>query len=245
MRAGIRLGSDMLSKKDTRNRRLAKAFQYADEDPDTRIIGYFTWLQRSLVRAMFVKELQTELDQFDPMEPLQEALRSLPSKTPPINRMLYLDSRFFLTDHNLNYTDKMSMAAGVEVRVPYLDPDLMRFAATLPPNLKQHGRIGKWIFKSSMERYLPNDVIYRKKTGFGVPLRSWLQNELREHARDMLSESSLSRRGMFDPIGVAKLIDDDRVGKIDAAYPIFGLMCIEKWCRIFVDGDGSAAAVPG
>ena len=149
--------------------------------------------------------------------------------------MLALEQHFFLTDHNLLYTDKMSMASGVEVRVPFLDNDLVRLANALPLHLKQHGAEGKWVLKKAMEPLLPHDVIYRPKTGFGVPLRRWLRHELKELVDDMLSSETLHRRGLFDPIAVAELVTEDRAGRVDAAYTILGLICIEIWCRRFLD----------
>ncbi len=149
--------------------------------------------------------------------------------------MLYLEIKFFLTDHNLNYVDKVSMASGVEVRVPLLDPELMALAARLPLRLKQRGRHGKWILRKAMEPYLPHDVIWRTKTGFGAPLRHWLRNELRPMVDDVLSERSLRERGLFDPKGVAALVEADRERRVDAAYSIFAMICIELWCRMFVD----------
>jgi asparagine synthase (glutamine-hydrolysing) len=123
----------------------------------------------------------------------------------------------------------------VEVRVPLLDPDLIALAARLPIAFKQHGAVGKWIFKKAMEPYLPLDVIYRPKTGFGAPLRSWLRHELRPIAEALLSETALKRRGLFDPKAVQCLIERDRQGQLDGAYTIFALMCIELWAQIFVD----------
>lgn len=141
-----------------------------------------------------------------------------------LDRMLYLEGKFFPADHNLNYTDKMSMAAGAEVRVPFLDPDLVAFATRLPPELKQRGATGKWIFKKAMEPLLLREVIYRPKTGFGAPLQRWLQQVLREYVEELLSENTLKSGGLFDPKAVNELITLDRCGKIDAAYPIFSFI---------------------
>jgi asparagine synthase (glutamine-hydrolysing) len=221
-----------------RGRRLAKAFQFADASPAERMVGYFRWLPPETVNSILAPSLFERMRGTDPGQPMLEALRGLPPGAEPLARMLHLDSRFFLVDHNLNYTDKMSMAAGLEVRVPFLDPTLVAFASQLPQQFKQHGREGKWIFKKAMEPYLPADVIYRPKTGFGVPLRSWLQGQLRDYVDDTLSESTLRRRGLFDPAGVRNLLQLDRGGRIDATYSIFALMCVEVWCRRFVDGEG-------
>jgi asparagine synthase (glutamine-hydrolysing) len=88
-----------------------------------------------------------------------------------------------------------------------------------------------------MEDYLPSDVIYRPKTGFGTPLRRWMKYELREFMGDLLSEESLRKRGIFDPQNVQKLIKNNDTGAIDASYTLLSLMCIEIWCRQFLDGQ--------
>jgi len=127
------------------------------------------------------------------------------------------------------------MAAGVEVRVPLLAKNLVEFAASIPDDLKQNGGEGKWIFKKTMEAYLPNEIIYRSKTGFGAPLRHWLKVELSDYVEDLLSHSSLAARGLFDSERVRRLVVDNHSGKIDASYTIFSLMCIEIWCRQHLD----------
>lgn len=162
-------------------------------------------------------------------------LHPLPGDTQPLERMLALEQRFFLADHNLTYTDKMSMAVGVEVRVPFLDHDLVEFAQRIPLALKQRGQEGKWVLKKAMEPYLPRDVIYRAKSGFGAPLRRWMRHELRELVGDLLSVESLKRRGLFDPNAVQRLIAANDAGRVDASYTLLSLLCIEIWCRGFVD----------
>ena len=89
------------------------------------------------------------------------------------------------------------------------------------------------------ERYLPKSVIYRSKAGFGAPLRDWLKNDLKELVDELLSEGSLAQRGLFKYQSVRDLIETDRRGEQDCSYPIFSLLCIELWCRIFIDGDTS------
>jgi asparagine synthase (glutamine-hydrolysing) len=164
-----------------------------------------------------------------------EAIEKLPASIPPLNRMLYLEGKFFLTDHNLNYVDKVSMASGVEVRVPMLDPDLMALAARLPLRYKQHGRVGKWVLRRAMQPYLPREVLYRGKTGFGAPLRHWLRDDLRPMVDELLSPEPIANRGIFDPRGVREMVESDRQRRFDASYTIFSMMCIELWCRMFVD----------
>lgn len=128
------------------------------------------------------------------------------------------------------------MAASIEVRVPFLDLDLAAHASTLPSEVKQRGKQGKWVLKKAMEPFLPEEVIYRPKTGFGAPLRRWLKGDLKPLMYDLLSGESLARRGLFDVTAVQALISMDAAGKKDASYTILSLMCIEIWCRAFIDG---------
>lgn len=235
VRALLRQTSHLLPKRGNLGRRIAKAFAYADEPDDRRLAGYFLWAHPQVVGRLFSPALKEQLAQFDCMRPMLDALGGLPAAATPLAKMLYLDTKYFLTDHNLNYTDKMSMAVGVEVRVPFLDPDLMAFVAKIPLALRQRGAEGKWILKRAMERDLPHASIYRRKAGFGVPLEIWLRNELRPLVEDTLSAASLRRRGLFDPAAVAELLKSDREGGISTAYPILGLMCIEIWCRRFLN----------
>jgi asparagine synthase (glutamine-hydrolysing) len=131
------------------------------------------------------------------------------------------------------------MAVGVEIRVPLLDLELVSFATRVPSEFKQRGRTGKAIFKRAMEPYLPHDVIYRPKSGFGAPLRRWLRHELRDMVADTLNADTLRRRNLFDAAAVARLIEQDRRGMVDGSYTIFALVCFELWCREFIDGGRS------
>ena len=185
--------------------------------------------------ALYTPAFRAELAGVAAQAPMLEFLQPLGVDVPPLARMLALEQRFFLADHNLPYTDKMSMAVGVEVRVPFLDLDLVDFADRIPLYLRQRGQEGKWVLKKAMEPYLPHDVIYRPKTGFGAPLRRWMRHELKELLGDLLSVASLKRRGLFDPVAVHKLIAANQAGRVDGAYTLFSLLCIEIWCRRFMD----------
>ena len=216
-------------------RRLAKMFAHAGESDDRRLVSYFLWSTDRLRRGLYTPEFARETESLDAAEPLLQTLTRIPKGQDRLQRMLLLDTVHFLADHNLNYTDRAGMAVGVEVRVPLLDLELVEFAARLPSSMKQAGRIGKPLFKKAMEPYLPRDVIYRPKTGFGAPLRRWLRTELRDLVRDTLSPTALRRRGFFDATAVAKLIDEDQRGKVDGSYTIFALLSFELWCRSFLD----------
>ena len=179
--------------------------------------------------------MKERLGESDVSLPMKEFIFPLLPNTAQLDIMLSLEQRFFLSDHNLNYTDKMSMAASVEVRVPFLDVDLVDFSSRIPNKYKQHGREGKWVLKRAMEPYLPKNVIYRPKSGFGVPLRRWMKDDLRELLGDLLSVDSLNKRGLFSPKAVQELISNNDNGKIDASYTLLSILCIEIWCRSYID----------
>jgi asparagine synthase (glutamine-hydrolysing) len=238
-RRGLREVSSRIRPTTEFRRRLSKAFRHADLEGDRRIAAYFHWLAPEQLARVLGPEVRERFAHPE-TSPVLQALAQLPPDVPPLNRMLHLEGRFFLADHNLNYVDKVSMASGVEVRVPLLDPELIDLAARLPLRYKQRGRIGKWVLRRAMEPYLPHDVLWRGKTGFGAPLRAWLRTDLRPLVEDLLSERSLVRRGLFDPAGVREMIDLDRLQRRDASYTIFSMMCIELWCRLFVDKPAPA-----
>jgi asparagine synthase (glutamine-hydrolysing) len=216
-------------------RRLKKMFRGATLPAEERLMDYFRWMDTDSLRRLYTPDFTSSLKGERSDEPLRNMLAQLPEGLSPVERMLALEQRFFLADHNLIYTDKMSMAAGVEVRVPFLDMDFVEYASGIPWPLKQRGKEGKWVLKKAMEPYLPKSVIYRRKSGFGAPLRRWIRFELREMIGDILSEQSLRNRGIFDPVAVKRMIDDNEKGRIDASYTILSLLLIELWCRRFID----------
>ncbi|WP_185839429.1 asparagine synthase-related protein [Vibrio cholerae] len=223
--------TSLLPKDKAVTRRIAKAFQYADLAADERLLSYFFWLDPTIALSLFKHPDQIS-DQ--PFNFIYDEMRQVETKD-PVERMLTLEQKYFLVDHNFNYTDKMSMAAGVEVRVPFLDKRVVEAASKVPSSLKQEGRVGKAILKKAAERLLPKDIIYRPKSGFGAPLRSWLKNDLAGYVDTLLSEETINKRGIFSFEKVQQLLADDRNGKADYSYPIFALLCFEIWCQQFLD----------
>lgn len=215
------------------SRRFTKLFSYADLSPIDRVKSYFFWLPPERVNALFSQAFQAKAHTISPFDAFTDNPNQ--NSCDELDSMLFWEMKHFLADHNLNYTDKMGMAEGVEIRVPLIAPNLVEFAASIDNQLKQNGQEGKWIFKKAMEAYLPKDVIYRPKTGFGAPLRYWLNNELKPLVDEMLSERSLVARGVFNPREVHRLITEDRNGEKDFSYPIFALLSLEIWFRTFLD----------
>ena len=226
--------SSKLNQNNILSRRMSKLFSGAHLEGDERLVNYFRWTKRDDLERLYSLEFRSAIKNSNPASEMLKFLKDLPANTGKLDKMLSLEQQFFLADHNLIYTDRMSMAVGVEVRVPFLDKELVEFAYNIPDQFKQKGSEGKWILKKALEGYLPQNVIYRPKTGFGAPVRRWMRNELRELLVDTLSFDRLKSRGLFDPTAVWKLIIDNDKGKIDASYTLFSLLCIEIWCRNYI-----------
>jgi asparagine synthase (glutamine-hydrolysing) len=154
-----------------------------------------------------------------------------------LTKMCLLDTSFFLPQHNLLYSDKAAMAAGVESRPPFTDHLLTEFAFTLPPHLRITGSTQKYLLKKIAARYLPSYITKRSKASFGTPLRSWLRGPLKEMVDDTLSFKKVKQRGLYNPVVVQEKIAADRQGRADNAYLIWQLLTVELWFRIFMDGN--------
>ncbi len=152
-----------------------------------------------------------------------------------LTRMCWNDTKVFLTEHNLTYTDKATMAASVEARPPLIDHRIVEFAFTFPPAFRIRGNTQKYLLKKVAQRYLPRDIVYRPKAPFASPLRSWIRGALAPMIDDVLSPDSLKRRGIFRPEAVRQLILEDRSGKADHALAIWTLLTVELWFRTFID----------
>ncbi len=152
-----------------------------------------------------------------------------------LTQLLYVDFKTTLADQMLTKVDRMSMAVGLEARVPFLDHTLIEFAAALPDDLKLAEGEGKRIIKQAMEPQIPRSLLYRKKHGFTLPVGKWLADGLRDRLEDALSEERIKRRGLFDPQAIRSLLRLHRQGKRNCSAPLFNLYMLELWHQTFLD----------
>jgi asparagine synthase (glutamine-hydrolysing) len=234
VRKGVKVVSDKFNSKYSILRRAKKLLSNVDKNKLERMAGYFAWIDLEHNKALFKPAIQQIIKDYNPADILINALENIPNEKSSLNQMLYWDMKFFLTDHNLNYTDKLSMAVGVEVRVPFLDKELVEFSTTIPIALKLKGKTTKYLLKKVMERYLPHEVIYRPKSGFGAPVREWILNDLHPVIEQQLSKIALEKSNIFDYKKIQQLIDNNRKGKIDASYTILSLLSIQSWLKQFI-----------
>ena len=150
-----------------------------------------------------------------------------------LNRMLFVDTKTWLPDDLLVKADKMTMAASVELRVPFLDHRLVEFAARLPISLKIRNGETKYLLKKAMEPYLPHDVIYRKKAGFPVPVSDWFKNGLNRLASDMLLDPKSAVSGFVDLTSLRTMLEQHKTGVQDFSNELWGLLVLEYWFQAF------------
>lgn len=217
-------------------RRLKKFLgKFRENNLQSGLANYYKWIPNDRAFSLFNEDIRNELKGYEGSELLLHSLFEIPDEHDPLNQLLFWDMHYFLPDHNLNYTDKMSMKHGVEVRVPFCDVELVNLSASIPPGLKMKHGMPKYLLKKVAERYLPEEIIYRPKTGFGGPLREWISGDLKAMVDYKLSKEKLEQHSIFEFKEVRKLIEDNLSGKIDASYPILSLIGIQSWMETFLN----------
>lgn len=195
-----------------------------------RYFGYLTYYSQSEFRELLKIDYEwSEIFAFH-----RQILRKTQG-TDQLRSMMNLDLETFLPNLNLMYTDKMSSAVSVEVRVPFLDHLLIEAAAKIPSRFKMKNATRKYILKKTAERNLPHQVVWRRKVGFGAPVGAWLKGQAREMMLDLLSKETINRRGYFNYSYVSALIDNHLKGREYNANQLWQLMTLELWHQEFID----------
>jgi asparagine synthase (glutamine-hydrolysing) len=222
-------------------RNLMKLARGIGDASQSRYLTYCSYYRPDELSRMLSSELRAQLRDHDPFRHhLAHFDRVRDAHW--LNQLLYVDMKTFLPCLNLAYTDRMSMAASTEVRVPLLDDEVVTLAGRIPADLKLRRMQRKHVFKRSQQGILPEEVIWRPKAGFGAPLRAWLSHELRPMVDDLLSPDSVRARGLFAPAEVQRVIAADRNGSEDNALRIWTLLTLELWQQTHMDGPAPAPA---
>ncbi len=195
--------------------------------------GYFhsvSLLHDEMRERLFSDRFKSELSGYRAIEVMRRHAERAPTDH-PLSLVQYLDMKTYLVGDILTKVDRASMAHSLEVRVPILDHELVEWMSSLSPELKLRGREGKYLFKKALEPYLPNDVLYRQKMGFAVPLASWFRGPLRERVRDSLLGPVLADTGMFDRPYLKHLVEHHQSGFRDYSASIWSLLMFEAFVR--------------
>jgi asparagine synthase (glutamine-hydrolysing) len=161
-----------------------------------------------------------------------------------LQKLLYVDTKTWLPDDLLIKADKITMANSVELRVPFLDHKVLEFAASLPGSKKLRGTQTKYILKRAVAGRIPKELLSRPKTGFPVPYKAWLEKDLKNFARDILTDRRTLQRGYFEQRTVERLLSGNSRGQ-DYSKEIFSLIVFELWNRIFLDDRKNFMGTPG
>lgn len=179
---------------------------------------------------MFSRELLNDLGGYRSAEVFERHASQCPSQD-PLSLIQYLDMKTYLVGDILTKVDRASMAHSLEVRVPLLDHEFVDWVSGLPPQLKLKGQEGKHLLKKSLEPHLSNEVLYRDKMGFGVPLGNWFRGPLKNRLRESIVEGGLASSGLFDAAYLRQIVDDHQSGRREYSAPLWSLLMFEATCR--------------
>lgn len=214
-----------------RTRRLADALAMNDWQRYARTLTAFDRQQRD---ALLLPELRAELEACRGEKILDRSWHQSRAEH-SVDRMLDVDIATYLPGDLLPKVDIATMAYSLEARSPFLDQELMEFAATLPAEMKLDGSDGKAILKSALRDVLPSAVLDRPKMGFGVPLVSWFRNELRDLPAERLLDPAAFARGYFQRPAIERLITEHQQGLADHSLRLWTLLALETWHREVVE----------
>jgi asparagine synthase (glutamine-hydrolysing) len=219
-----------------RNLALKRALSAAQADGEfdrlVRLVSIFTPAERTAIVSPDVRATW-EGGAAERLETMYETARTL---EPGLARLLYVDVRTTLPDDLLLFNDKMTMAHSLEMRVPFLDRDLVRFVESLPPSYKLRGGRRKFLHKLALAAWLPADVIRRKKRGFATPMDEWLRHGLAGAARELFHEEDAAVGRYFDLGVVDRLVCAHERGLEARQLQLFALLSFELWHRSFIQG---------
>ncbi|HEX7273447.1 MAG TPA: XrtA/PEP-CTERM system amidotransferase [Casimicrobiaceae bacterium] len=192
--------------------------------------------RQKLVSDSFRRELQG----YRAIEVLRRHAERAP-KGEPLSLVQYLDMKTYLVGDILTKVDRASMAHSLEVREPLLDHPLMEWLSGLPPGLKLRGREGKYLFKRALEPYLPQEILYRPKMGFSVPLAGWFRGPLRQRVRDAVLGPVMTDSGYFNPRFLREMVDEHQSGVRDYSVSLWSLLMFEAFLRKVMGATASNA----
>jgi asparagine synthase (glutamine-hydrolysing) len=208
----------------------------ADSDPVERHHLWFGSIGPELQRQVLSPALLELLREDDPWS---EARRRADARSWPdeLDQHLYTDFSMYLQDDLLTKIDRATMLASLESRAPYLDTDLMEFAAGIPARHKLSGLSTKAVLRRAVRHRVPKAVLTRRKRGFNIPFSRWLLHGFGEELRERFSEERVAARGLFCAEGVNRLLDEHLSRQCDHRKPLFNLLALDLWCdRTFGEG---------
>jgi asparagine synthase (glutamine-hydrolysing) len=226
--------------KPAAGRKLGRYLSGLEQPLAERYRGVSSLFSASELNEVLLPEVfaQTESDG------LEDSLFARCNGVDPLRQMLYFDLKVWLPDDLLVKADKMTMAASLELRVPFLDHKLVEWAWQLPNRLKIHDGSGKHLLRKAVAGMVPPAIVNRAKRGFPVPIRGWFQAELAARAREMLLDASSAASGFFRKQALTALLAEHEQGREDRSGEIYALVVFHLWHELFIASSTAPAAVP-
>src|SRR5262245_2048745 len=218
---------------DRRLNRIRNLFAGLDRDPARQYLKWVYYLDEEQ-KAQLLKNDQT--DQLPSDRILQAHLDHIPAGWDDGNRFSYLDVETFLPDNLLEYSDKMSMAWSLELRVPYLDPRVVELAFSIPFKLKLNQQGSKAALRRTFSDLFPVENLRVPKKGFNVPLGVWMRTKLDRYFDELLPREYVEREGIFNYESITQLREEHRQGRRDNAYELFAILIFDTWYRKYIAG---------
>jgi asparagine synthase (glutamine-hydrolysing) len=222
--------------------RAARFLAAQDPDPRRRYARWLVHFDHGLKQALCTAEFRDQVGEPDSIE-LILAAYARSDGTDLLDHTMHVDVQTYLPDDLLVKMDIATMAQSLEARSPLLDHEMMEFAASLPPDLKLHGRTSKVLLKSLLRPLVPPALLHRPKMGFGVPLDHWFRGPLREFLREMLSSRRCLERGYLQRGMVDAMVEEHIAGRRNWHYHLWDLLMLELWFRTFIDPPHPKAPV--
>jgi len=213
---------------------LKKLMEHAAKPTLERFLGYSTYFTPRELAGLVEAPAIPLSDELAGLTALRDAWDARGTDD-LIDRMTYLDLKFYLPGLGLAYMDKASMGASVEVRVPLLDETVVEMAARLPGAYKIAGMKSKVIFRESVRDLVPREILRRPKAPFFAPVGTWLREGLHSFCAELLDEKRVRGRGILRPSGVQTLLREHATGQRDHGLRIWALLTLELWMQEFVD----------
>jgi len=211
------------------------AISLGEQDMLTRFTKVYSFFSAEMKARLYRGDLKERFnaDAYGTRQALNRLQKDV-AHLDPLTQMLYIDTRANLPDDLLMVADKTSMANSLESRVPFLDYRLVEFVESLPPKLKLNGLNGKYLHKQAVEKWLPREVVRRKKKGFANPIEDWFRVRMKPFVEDCLLGSDSFTRRYFDVNYIKKMLELDRTGKEQYRRHIYLLVSLELWHRRFL-----------
>ena len=192
-------------------------------------------------KQLFSPAFKRELQGYEAVDVLRRHAAASPTDD-PLSLVQYLDMKTYLVGDILTKVDRASMAHALEVREPLLDHELMGWVSGLPTDLKLRGTEGKYLLKKSMEPYLPNDVLYRKKMGFSVPLAAWFRGPLAATIRSVVLGERLASTGLFNQSFLRDVVEAHQSGRRDYSVILWTVLMFDAFLAQVLGMDASDRA---